>query len=116
METVDRLRSEKEDLEQEMRELSTRNEQLRVNNEVQRSSNLEEDQDLGGLDSDSDYFTLYEELRANYDTVVEQKEKFGRDVISIREEMVRSLWQIITNKFSITLGLVSTFDSFFVFF
>jgi hypothetical protein len=97
METVDRLRSEKEDLEQEMRELSTRNEQLRVNNEVQRSSNLDEDQDLGSLDSDSDYFALYEEMRANYEVVSEQKEKFGREVIAIREDMVRNFRQMIAH-------------------
>ena len=100
METVDRLRSEKEDLEQEMRELSTRNEQLRVNNEVQRSGNLDEDQDLGRLDSDSDYFSLYEDLRANYEVVAEQKEKFGRDVIAIREDMVRSFSHLMAHYFS----------------
>ena len=49
METVDRLRSEKEDLEQEMRDLSQRNEELRANNEVPASS-LGGGQDLEGSD------------------------------------------------------------------
>jgi hypothetical protein len=47
METVDRLRSEKEDLEQEMTDLSQRNEELRANNEVPASN---DGQDLEGSD------------------------------------------------------------------
>ena len=49
METVDRLRSEKEDFEQEMRDLSRRNEELRANNEIP-TSNLEDGQNLEGSD------------------------------------------------------------------
>ena len=49
METVDRLRSEKEDFEQEMRDLSRRNEELRANNEIP-TSNRDDGQNLEGSD------------------------------------------------------------------
>ena len=89
METVDRLKSEKEDLEQEMRDLSTRNEQLRANNEVQGSSLGDADVDIDEGGVGGNYYALYEEMKLSYDALLDQKEKLGRDYMAAQEQLVR---------------------------
>ena len=89
METVDRLKSEKEDLEQEISDLTNRNDLLRANNEVQGSS-LDAGRDDDGGNGDNEYYSMYEELKFSYETLAEQKEKLGRDIMATREEMVRA--------------------------
>jgi hypothetical protein len=92
METVDRLKSEKEDLEQEMRELTTRNEQLRTNNEVQGSDLVRNQEDQEQDDeARSEYIAMYEELKSNFEALAEQKEKQEKDVITSRRELVNHL-------------------------
>ena len=92
METVDRLKSEKEDLEQEISDLSTRNELLRANNEVQGSSLAASDVDIddGGDGGDGgNYYAMYEEMKSSYDRLLGQKEKLGREYHAAIEELVR---------------------------
>jgi hypothetical protein len=37
-----------------------------------------------------DYFSLYQEIKTNYDTLLEQKEQLDREVVIVaKEEMVR---------------------------
>jgi hypothetical protein len=92
METVDRLKSEKEDLEQEMRELTTRNEQLRTNNEVQGSDLVRNQEDQEQDDeARSEYIAMYEELKSNFESLADQKEKQEKDVITSRRELVNHL-------------------------
>ena len=89
METVDRLKSEKEDLEQEMRDLSTRNELLRANNEVQGSSLAASDVDIDDGGDGGNYYAMYEEMKSSYDRLLGQKEKLGREYHAALEELVR---------------------------
>ena len=89
METVDRLKSEKEDLEQEMRDLSTRNELLRANNEVQGSSLAASDVDIDDGGDGGNYYAMYEEMKSSYDRLLGQKEKLGREYHAAIEELVR---------------------------
>ena len=101
METVDRLKSEKEDLEQEIGDLTTRNDLLRANNEVQGSSFVAGGDDVDGGNGDNEYYSMYEELKFSYESLSEQKEKLGRDFMAAREEMVRAKLTFIMRQYCI---------------
>ena len=81
------MKSEKEDFEQEMCELTTRNEQLRCNNEVQTSALVGTVDDDG--EAGSDYFAMYEDLRSNYEVLADQNARLGKEGMATRDELVK---------------------------